>query len=332
MLFNDLLGNEDIKAFLLRSVSQNTIPNTLIFSGIDGIGKSLFAKALASHLMYPEGCSDINLKKINSENHPDLHIYKPEGKTAIHNISSMRDLILQVVMAPYEARSKVFIIEDAHRMAPTSSNALLKTLEEPNLDSYIILITSSEEELLPTIVSRSFKLKFSPLSDSELSSLLMRWGKTKTEAQKIAALSLGSIARACEIASLVDDDDKTKVLLDILSCRHSYLDLSKLLDNLQKNFFDDEKEEDANKFLQSIEVFFLQIFMWYRDLHLIKNKASYELLFYKDKIALLEAQDLSLLPSLEKVHLWIDETKQAINRNIKFKTCLENLFFKFKII
>lgn len=72
--------------------------------------------------------------------------------------------------------------------------------------------------------------------------------------------------------------------------------------------------------------------MWYRDLHLIKNKASYELLFYKDKIALLEAQDLSFLPSLEKVHLWIDETKQAINRNIKFKTCLENLFFKLKII
>lgn len=331
-MFDDLLGNAEVKAYLERSALQNSIPNTLIFSGIDGVGKSLFAKALAAHLMYPEGCSEINLKKINSETHPDLHVYRPEGKTAIHNISSIRDLISQVFMAPFEAKAKVFIIDEAHRMAQTSSNALLKTLEEPNLDSYIILITSSEEELLPTIISRSFKLKFSPLSDAELSSLLIRWGKTKLEAEKIAALSFGSIARACEIANLVEDDEKTKLLLEILSSNSLlYLDLSKHLDALQ-SFFDDEKEENVNKLMQALDVFFLQIFMWYRDLYIIKNNLSPNLLFYKDKINLLERKKGAFLPSLEKVHLLIDETKQALSRNIKFKTCLENLFFKLNIV
>jgi DNA polymerase III subunit delta' len=333
MLFDDLYGNEHIKAYLIKSLERNNLPNTLIFSGIEGIGKSLFAKALAAGLMYPEGCSDINLKKIQTENHPDLHFYKPEGKTSIHNIASMRELILQVQMAPFEAKSKVFIIDEAHRMALTSSNALLKTLEEPNLDSYIILITSSEEELLPTIVSRAFRLKFSPLSENELISLLIRWGKTKLEAQKIAALSLGSISRASEIASLVEDDDISKSLIDILSSKKSlsYLEISKKVDNFQL-FFDDEKQETNSKLVQSIDIFFLHIFMWYRDLHLLKNEASKENLFFKDKLPILEKQNFKALIPLNKVSSWIDETKQALNRNIKFKTCLENLFIKLDII
>ena len=66
-------------------------------------------------------------------------------------------------MAPFEAKAKVFIIKDADRMLPPSANALLKTLEEPTYDSYIIMTTSNLDEILPTIASRCFKINFSSI-------------------------------------------------------------------------------------------------------------------------------------------------------------------------
>ena len=111
--------------------------------------------------MHPE--TDIDPKaliKIETNNHPDLHVYEPEGKTYHHSIASIRNLIGQVYMAPFEAEAKVFIIKDAHRMLKSSANALLKTLEEPTLDSFIILTSSKADDIIPTITSRCFRINF----------------------------------------------------------------------------------------------------------------------------------------------------------------------------
>ncbi|HSX12620.1 MAG TPA: hypothetical protein VLF61_03935 [Rhabdochlamydiaceae bacterium] len=90
--------------------------------------------------------------------HPDLHLYEIEGKSGTHSVLSMQHLIEEMALPPFEAKVKIFIIEDAHRMLPASSNSLLKTLEEPTANSFIVLISDRPELLLPTVVSRSRKV------------------------------------------------------------------------------------------------------------------------------------------------------------------------------
>ena len=87
------------------------------------------------------------------------------------SLSLGREMCEKVYMAPFEAKWKIFIIEDAERMLPTSANALLKTFEEPAPNSVIILISDHPERLLPTVLSRCRKVHFqgeTPLNKGEI--------------------------------------------------------------------------------------------------------------------------------------------------------------------
>lgn len=129
---------------LVEMIASERIPHALLFSGGD---LSSVAKKFALDLLgkYP---------------HPDLREYFPEGKTGIHSIQTIRQLTNEVAFVPYQAKCKLFIIYDADRMLPTSSNALLKTLEEPAARTVILLLTTHPERLLPTILSRCQKIAF----------------------------------------------------------------------------------------------------------------------------------------------------------------------------
>lgn len=145
-----------------QMIEKGQVPNVILLSGPKNVAHTAFAKDFAKKLMGAE-----HGPKIDSGHHPDLHLYQIEGKSGTHSILSLHHLIKEVFLPPLEAKIKVFILEDAHRMLPASSNALLKTLEEPTLDSIIILISDRPELLLPTIVSRCRKVSlFSPLSAS----------------------------------------------------------------------------------------------------------------------------------------------------------------------
>ncbi len=350
MLFEEIIGNNPIKTYLKNAIKQQKLPHTLLFSGPEGIGKSLFAKALALAVMYPEG-SEKDSKKIDSLNHPDFHLYQPEGKVSLHNIASMRSMIELVHLAPFEAGAKFFVISDADRMQPAAANALLKTLEEPDSNSYIILVTSKEEEILPTILSRTVKLNFLAIEKVDMVALLQRWGKTKSEAHRISLLAHGSIERASEIASFVDTEEKTRLLLDLLSRKelYSYLELAKYLDKIS-SFFNLPETKSLKKH-KEIELFLSHILMWYRDLHLLQISDQKTLFFFdhrellKKELSFQQNSQQSLsnlnrqnvgnsnfLPSLEKVSDLLDEARRALSRNIKLRTVLEHLFLQLDLI
>lgn len=104
---------------------------------------------LAARILGPK-----HLPKILSGNHPDIHIYLPEGKSSLHTMASMQKMIAEMALPPFEAGAKIFILMEAEKMLTQSANALLKTLEEPNPDSYFFLLTEYPDRLLPTILSR----------------------------------------------------------------------------------------------------------------------------------------------------------------------------------
>jgi len=326
-MFDDIIGNDHIKNYLTKLINTKKIPNVFLFSGIDGIGKFLFAKTLAFYLMSDDFSKNDIFKKIMDENHPDLHIFRPVGKMSIHPIASIKELIHQASLAPFEAKSKVFIIDNVEFMQDEASNALLKILEEPFYDSYMILITSNLENILPTVISRTSLLKFYPIAEDEIKALLQKWGKTEKESLKIALLSQGSVSKACEIANFVDYDDKTQILLNILSKDAIlYKDLKNEIDTLEKSFF--SLSED--KVFKEIDLFLMYVFIWYRDIYILKNKLNKEFIFFQDRIEVMQTKEN--FPSTQEVEKLIAEVREGVRLNIKLKNCLERLFLGLNIV
>ena len=118
------------------------------------------ALSLAKAILEKASMGTSHEAKINSGNHPDLHIYLPDGKNRLHPMAAMQKMIKEMALPPFEAPIKIFIIEEAEKMLPPSSNALLKTLEEPPQDTYFLLLTEHPNRLLPTICSRLHPLSF----------------------------------------------------------------------------------------------------------------------------------------------------------------------------
>ena len=77
--------------------------------------------------------------------------------------------------------SKVFIIDEAELLNTAAQNAALKTLEEPDGKTVVILVTSSPERLLPTIRSRSQQVRFGPLNPAAMKKWVGAWANSQTE-------------------------------------------------------------------------------------------------------------------------------------------------------
>lgn len=136
----------------------------LLIRGIEADAHELASKILGEN----------HTAKIKSHTHPDVHEYYPEEKSGLHNMASMQRLIREMALPPFEAREKIFILYQVEKMLPSSSNALLKTLEEPNLDTYFILLSDQPDRLLPTILSRLHPITYATkeIESFDLSSYL----------------------------------------------------------------------------------------------------------------------------------------------------------------
>jgi len=201
MAFEDILGHAAAKDVLTASIASGRVHHAWIFHGPKGVGKFATALSFAAHLLDPQLGTDLTGRPIVDPStpiqnllaagtHPDLHIVRKELARYSEN-ASVRDskqttiakdvvenhLIKPAGLRPSHppggAASKVFIVDEAELLdsSPTnapSQNALLKTLEEPPEGTVIILVTSNEERLLPTIRSRSQRVGFTSLDDDSM--------------------------------------------------------------------------------------------------------------------------------------------------------------------
>ena len=185
-MFENIIGNEKNKNILKKSIEQNQISHSYIFSGIEGIGKKEIAKQFAKEIL----CSNII-------NNPDFFLIEPEdGKIKIDTI---RELQKKIAEKPINLGKKVYIINDAELMTKEAQNALLKTLEEPPEYAVLILITSNENNLLSTIKSRCTRMSFSPLDNKEVEKYI-KSNYDINLSERILELSQGSIGRAIKLS------------------------------------------------------------------------------------------------------------------------------------
>jgi DNA polymerase-3 subunit delta' len=152
------------RRLVTRQHNEN-LPHSLLLSGQKGLGKTSFALALAELLLCEQpddqacgNCRSCSLLQANS--HPDFKLIKPDDK--IIKVEQIRDIVEMISKKPHQNKSQVIIIKPAHAMNVVASNALLKTLEEPNGSVIIMLITDKPSFLLATIRSRCQQVLFHP--------------------------------------------------------------------------------------------------------------------------------------------------------------------------
>lgn len=146
---------------LMQRMTDGRLPHALLVTGENGVGKRLFANALAGLLVCERpdmaggapcgSCKQCEL--VSAGTHPDIRVYTPE-KSRMIKVDQIRALSSFAVGSPQVAGRKVAIIDRADQLNINSANALLKTLEEPADDVTLVLLQESGRPVLPTIRSR----------------------------------------------------------------------------------------------------------------------------------------------------------------------------------
>ncbi|HUL43021.1 MAG TPA: DNA polymerase III subunit delta' [Bacteroidota bacterium] len=160
-------------------------------------------------------------------------------------VNSIRELRREAALSPSDRGKKVFLIIDAETMNDESSNALLKTLEEPHETTMIILTSSRPDNLLPTIRSRCQHLRFDPLREEALERALIEREKLDaTQARLVARLAKGSYTKALEYthASLGDQRKEAVEYLRtmLFRSRQDVLgEIDRVMRDLEKNEIDE---------------------------------------------------------------------------------------------
>jgi len=218
-MWQGILGHDEIVERFRRTLERGRLASTYLFVGPSGIGKRRFALELARALLCSES-SDASLSACGqcescrlfaAGTHPDLVIVerKPDKQDLLikqfigeGDAEFEKGLCLQLALTPYLGRRKIGIIVDADHFNQESANCLLKTLEEPPVDSLLILIGTSSSRQLPTIRSRSQVVRFYPLEPNEVALVLVEAGLADDpqQAAAMARVCEGSIERAIALA------------------------------------------------------------------------------------------------------------------------------------
>ena len=217
MPFSEVVGHARPLGLLSRSLARGSLPPSLLFSGPQGVGKRLVARAVAQALncLHPIHTSQTTgaglaidacgvcaaCAKIERNVHPDFVVLERPDSGSV-KIDQVRDAIGTTAYRPFEGRCRVIVIDEADRLNPDSQNALLKSLEEPPASSVFILVSSRPETLLSTVRSRCSRLRFGRLAAADVARLLSeRHGMDQADAHAVAAVADGSVGRALDAGS-----------------------------------------------------------------------------------------------------------------------------------
>ncbi|MBM6777463.1 DNA polymerase III subunit delta' [Collinsella tanakaei] len=215
---NSLLAQLDtqprVRDFLERAVRTDRASHAYLFVGAPGSGKLDAAWALAQALLCEQGgCGACDsCIRVARKTHPDVHLYEPESATG-YLIAQIRDLLEDVALAPIRAPRKVYIVDRAEQLRANSANALLKTLEEPPENTTFILLGTSTDVMLPTIVSRCQCVPFRMLSTDESTDAVARATGLPEPRCRMAVAVAGSPARAAAFLKSAERQEARRQML-----------------------------------------------------------------------------------------------------------------------
>ena len=339
-MFDELTGNERVKASLKRMLVTDRLPGALLFVGEEGIGKKRFALEVARalncrtpkdheacgvcssctrivKLNYPQRDDADEWAQIIWTDHPDVGLVVAPKR--VPRVEQMRQIEKEANFRPFEGKARVFLVDEADKLNDASANALLKVLEEPPRTSHLILITARPAMLLPTILSRCQMIRFSPLTPAEIETHLTKnkLADNKTARVRARAAS-GSIGRALS-GDLVTFTSQRKAMLKVLNALVLSQDRAQLLraaEQLNEAQYKDEFEER----LDVLETLI-------RDAWMLSLGVNSEQLVNEDLLA--ELQEISDKLDSSRAADWIlqiEDLREALIVNINRKVTTDSLF------
>ena len=203
--FDGIIGQPKVREFLRSCVSSDRVSHAYLFCGPAGSNKTQAAYAFARAILCEgdpcadcEGCTSQACRLIVRKAHPDVHYLAPEGAQG-YVVDQIRDVMADTLLAPIQAKRKVYIIDRVDLLGTAAANAFLKTLEEPPSDVVLILLGRTRESVLPTIVSRCQVVPFRHIPASEAAGILVQnTGCTLPEASIAIEACGGSITKAAD--------------------------------------------------------------------------------------------------------------------------------------
>ncbi len=199
-------GQDHAVRQLSAGIVSGRLSHAYLLAGPPQVGKGTLALNLAQAVNCLSDASERpcgacrQCQRIALAQHADVRtigLEQADGNRKEIGIDEVRDLEHQAHLEPYEGAYRVFIFDGAESMSEAAANALLKTLEEPPPQCLLVLVSSNEDALLPTIRSRCRRIELVPLpEDAVIRYLVERQDAGEDDAATLARLSQGRLGWA----------------------------------------------------------------------------------------------------------------------------------------
>lgn len=302
----NIAGHDEVLQTLEADLASDHLSHAYLFAGPDNVGKYTVAKKLAHILQCAQNfCFECSTcQEIDKGYHADtLELLDDGSSVKIEQIRKVLERLNMTTQSPY----KVFLLENIERMTIESSNALLKTLEDPPENVIFLLTTSRVKDILPTIVSRVRIAPFHRLDDETMAALIKKQHPMAESdvVETVAALALGRPGKAL---SLLGDPEMYE------QYRKMYADIEMFLQNpdrVNQFLYIEELTTNAKEVGQQLIQEFLDIFQLVLRKQLLMDVRGEHGIFSRDKL-------LHLLDQVQK-------SQELLKRNVNSRLLLENM-------
>lgn len=293
----EVIGHEKILDRFVISNNKNALSHAHLIVGEDGIGKSLLAKAFAEKIL---GIDE-------KDEHVDIIHYRTNENS--FKIANVREVVSEVNKKPYEGDRKVIILYNGEKFTIEAQNALLKTIEEPPVGVYIIILTKSLELILDTVKSRCQIHKLAPLNSLDLEKFIKRdFNNIDDDLKKsVMAFSEGIPGR---IEKFINDKSFSQIRDFVLKVFYSAAHRNEKDIMEYTKYFDSKSKGEIAKALNGKNDEILETFVLFtRDIIVCKEVANKSFIINSDKFE--EISKLAMMVSYKKLKGFISIIDEA---------------------
>ncbi len=329
--FKDIIGQESIKTYFQGVMAQDKIAHAYLIQGEQSSGKEFIAnivsmaaqctnKQTIDGVIQPCGTCQSCMQTMTM-NQPDV-IYVTHDKPNSIGVEDIRTQINDTIqIKPYSSRYKIYIVSEADKMTVQAQNALLKTLEEPPSYAIILLLITSTEQLLDTILSRCVLLRMQPVSETLMKKYLLE--EVQIPDYKVSlciAFARGNLGKAKKFATSDHFDVVREETIQLLKYMKD-MEINEIISAVKK----------IGDYQITVEEYLGLIAIWYRDVLLFKatNDANH-LVFKQETTQIKSMADISDYESIEQILQAIDKAQLRLRANVNVDLAIELLMLKIR--
>ncbi len=330
----NIVGHERLVAGLTRSLQSGRLAHAYLFAGPQGVGKLTLARAFAQALLCTEAerpCSKCrSCRRVAEGKHADVTVIsvdeaaQEEGHKVI-GIEKMDELDRTANLGAFEGNCKIFIIDGAEQLSGNAANRLLKTLEEPPPNVYLLLVSSALERVLPTVLSRCRLHELRPVPAATLTAALAERGCAPERAQLLAQLAEGRVGWALSAAqnpSMLEERSAALAPIAALTYEPYYRRLS----------FAGELAADYSKRREHVRAWLALARQWWRDMLLVKGGRGELVINMDHRDELVQTAAKLPLESIAAALRELDKTEEYLDRNVNARLALDVLMLRLPLL